>query len=176
VHRAWWWRADPNLSEEVKAFDPSPYGFTMRRHQLLRSTFFYDLIGGKPEVEISFRLPGVRIETITTKKHTVCNMTVITPISENQTEVTTLFYTTLPWVKALRPILLPFVRTFLNQDRDMVVKQQIGLKSDPSLMLIKDADTQARWYYQLKAEFTRANNENRPFENPVKERILRWRS
>jgi phenylpropionate dioxygenase-like ring-hydroxylating dioxygenase large terminal subunit len=35
VHRAWWWRADPNLSEEVKAFDPSPYGFTMRRHQLL---------------------------------------------------------------------------------------------------------------------------------------------
>jgi phenylpropionate dioxygenase-like ring-hydroxylating dioxygenase large terminal subunit len=176
VHRAWWWRADPNLSEEVKAFDPSPYGFTMRRHQLLRSTFFYDLIGGNPEVEISFRLPGVRIETITTKQHTVCNMTVITPVSENQTEVTTLFYTTLPWVKVLKPILLPFVRTFLNQDRDMVVKQQIGLKSDPSLMLIKDADTHARWYYQLKAEFTRANNENRPFENPVKERILCWRS
>jgi phenylpropionate dioxygenase-like ring-hydroxylating dioxygenase large terminal subunit len=61
VHRAWWWRADPSLSEEVKAFDPSPYGFTMRRHRLLRSTFFYDLIGGEPEVEISFRLPGVRI-------------------------------------------------------------------------------------------------------------------
>ena len=176
VHRAWWWRADPNLSEEVKAFDPSPYGFTMRRHQLLRSTFFYDLIGGNPEVEISFRLPGVRIERITTNKHTVCNMTVITPISENQTEVTTLFYTTLPWVKALKPILSHFVRTFLNQDRDMVVKQQVGLKYDPSLMLIKDADTQARWYYQLKVEFTRANNENRPFENPVKERILRWRS
>jgi hypothetical protein len=103
-------------------------------------------------------------------------MTVITPISETQTEVTTLFYTTLPWLKVLKPILLPFVRTFLNQDRDMVVKQQIGLKYDPSLMLIKDADTQARWYYQLKAEFARATTENRPFVNPVKERVLRWRS
>ena len=71
---------------------------------------------------------------------------------------------------------MPLTRTFLNQDRDMVVKQQIGLKHDPSLMLIKDADTQARWYYQLKAEYARSLSEKRSFVNPVKEQILKWRS
>lgn len=176
VHRSWWWRSDPTLSEEIKTFDPSPLGFTMRRHHLERSTFFYDLIGGNPEVEISFQLPGVRFEQVITKQNSVCNLTTITPITENETEVTTLFYTTLPWFPILKPLLMRFVRTFLNQDRDMVVKQQIGLKHDPSLMLIRDADTQAKWYYQLKAEHTRALAENRPFVNPVKEQVLRWRS
>lgn len=176
VHRVWWWRSNAVLSDEVKAFDPSPYGFTMRRHQLERQTFLYNLLGSDLEVEISFRLPGIRIEQVTTKKHAICNLTAITPISETQTEVTTAFYTTLPWFTALKPILLPFVRAFLRQDWEMVVKQQIGLQYDPPLMLIKDADTQARWYYQLKTEFARAIAENRPFSNPVKEQVLRWRS
>ncbi len=176
VHRSWWWRADPTLREEVKAFDPSPHGFTMRQHQLEQQTFLYRLIGGTPKVEISFRLPGVRIEQLITQKHTVCNLTTMTPISETETEVTTLFYTTLPWFPILQPFLQPFFHTFLNQDREMVVKQQIGLKHNPTLMLIKDADTQARWYYQLKAEFAKAMLENRPFQNPVKAQVIRWRS
>ncbi|MBW4417715.1 MAG: aromatic ring-hydroxylating dioxygenase subunit alpha [Myxacorys californica WJT36-NPBG1] len=176
VHRSWWWRADANLAEEVKTFDPSPYGFTMRKHQLERETVLYRLIGRKPAVEISFQLPGVRIEQITSDRHTVCNLTTITPITETSTEVTTLFYTTLPWFKVLLPVLRPLVRRFLDQDRQMVIKQQDGLKYNPSLMLIKDADTQARWYYQLKAEFTRAIAEGRSFDNPVREQVLRWRS
>jgi hypothetical protein len=57
-----------------------------------------------------------------------------------------------------------------------VVMQQEGLKFDPSLMLIKDADTQARWYFRLKNEWQRSREENRPFENPVREVTLRWRS
>jgi phenylpropionate dioxygenase-like ring-hydroxylating dioxygenase large terminal subunit len=176
VHRSWWWRADPTLAEEVKTFDPSPLGFTMRRHQLERSTVLYDLVGGDPEVEIAFQLPGVRFEQVFTKKNRVCNLTTITPITENETEVTTLFYTTLPWFKILKPVLVPLTRSFLNQDRGMVVKQQIGLHYDPPLMLIKDADTQARWYYQLKAEYMHSVTENRPFVNPVKEQVLKWRS
>jgi hypothetical protein len=43
-------------------------------------------------------------------------------------------------------------------------------------MLINDADMQAKWYYQLKAEYAKARAENRPFANPVTERVLRWRS
>jgi hypothetical protein len=43
-------------------------------------------------------------------------------------------------------------------------------------MLIDDADTQAKWYHRLKAEYARARAEQRPFENPVKPRVLRWRS
>jgi phenylpropionate dioxygenase-like ring-hydroxylating dioxygenase large terminal subunit len=176
VHRSWWWRSDNVLMDEIKAFDPSPLGFTMRRHKLERSTFFYDLIGGNPEVEISFQIPGVRFEQVITSKNRVCQLTVITPINEMETEVTALFYTTIPWVPLLKPILLYFVRTFLDQDRQMVVKQQIGLKHSPPLMLIKDADAQARWYYQIKNEYAKAVTEQRPFQNPVKERVLHWRS
>jgi phenylpropionate dioxygenase-like ring-hydroxylating dioxygenase large terminal subunit len=176
VHRSWWWRADPTLSEEVKTFDPSPYGFTMRKHQLERETVLYRLLGRKPAVEISFQLPGVRFEHVISDRHRLCNLTTITPITETSTEVTTLFYTTLPWFKVLLPILSPLVRQFLDQDRQMVIKQQDGLKYNPSLMLIKDADTQARWYYQLKAEFAKAAAEGRAFDNPVREQVLRWMS
>jgi phenylpropionate dioxygenase-like ring-hydroxylating dioxygenase large terminal subunit len=176
VHKAWWWRADAILSEEVKTFDPSPYGFTMRRHRLERQTFFYKLIGGDAEVEISFQLPGVRIEQVITNKNRLANLTAITPISETETEITTLFYTTIAWFKPLQTMFLPFVSIFLSQDRDMVVKQQIGLKYDPPLMLIKDADTQAKWYYQLRSEFIKSRLEKREFVNPVKSQILRWRS
>jgi hypothetical protein len=57
-----------------------------------------------------------------------------------------------------------------------MVMQQKGLRHDPPLMLINDADTQARWYLRLKAEYQRARAENRDFVNPVKDRVLRWRS
>lgn len=175
VHSAWWWRAEPSLVEEVKIFDPSPYGFTMRRHKIVNVPRIYGLLGGVPETEISFRLPGVRIEQLTTDRHTVCNLTAMTPISETETEVTTMLYWDISWLMAIKPLLQFLTGVFLNQDGAIVAKQQAGLKHDPSLMLIKDADTQARWYYQLKAEFARATIEKRPFVNPVKEQVLRWR-
>jgi len=68
------------------------------------------------------------------------------------------------------------VRAFLNQDRAIMVRQREGLRYDPPLALIDDADTQARWYYRLKAEYARATREGRPFVNPVQDRVLRWRS
>jgi phenylpropionate dioxygenase-like ring-hydroxylating dioxygenase large terminal subunit len=176
VHRAWWWRSDTVLTDEIKAFDPSPYGFTMRRHRLEQETFFYRLLGGNTEVEIAFQLPGIRIEQIVTDTNRIANMTVITPISDTETEVTTMFYTTIGWFRPFVPILKPFIRTFLGQDRDMVVKQQIGLKHNPPLMLIKDADTQAKWYYQLRSEFVKSIAESREFSNPVKSQVLHWRS
>jgi hypothetical protein len=82
----------------------------------------------------------------------------------------------MPWLSALRPVLLPFIRIFLGQDRDALGRQQEGLRYDPQLMLVGDADLQARWYYQLKREYRRARAEGRNFENPVEARTLRWRS
>jgi len=54
--------------------------------------------------------------------------------------------------------------------------QQTGLKFDPSLMLIEDADTQAKWYYALKKEWAKSRKEGRDFKNPVKAKTLHWRS
>ena len=55
-------------------------------------------------------------------------------------------------------------------------RQQEGLRYDPPLTLIDDADTQAKWYYRLKREYRRARAEGRPFQNPVDPRTLEWRS
>lgn len=176
VHQAWWWRSPETLKEVVKTFEPSLYGFTMRKHQLEQQTLFYRLIGPNPQIEISFRLPGIRIESVSTEKHMVYNLTAITPISETETEETTMFYTTLPWFSILTPLLLWFTRSFLNQDREILLKQQIGLKRNPPLTLVGDADAQARWYYRLKAEFARSQMQGGSFINPIKEKTLRWRS
>jgi hypothetical protein len=54
--------------------------------------------------------------------------------------------------------------------------QQQGLKHNPPLLLINDADSQAKWYHRLKNEYARARAEQRPFVNPVQDRVLRWRS
>jgi phenylpropionate dioxygenase-like ring-hydroxylating dioxygenase large terminal subunit len=176
VHRAWWWRSRRSIHEKAKPFAPAPYGFTMVRHAPSSNSNAYRLLGGKPETEITFQLPSVRIEHIRVGSHVVANLTAVTPISATESEINHAIYWTQPWLTPLRPLLRPFVRAFLRQDRDIMVMQQGGLKYDPPLMLIDDADRQAKWYYRLKNEYRRARAEDRPFENPVKERVLRWRS
>jgi len=58
----------------------------------------------------------------------------------------------------------------------MVNLQNEGLRYDPSLLWIDDADKQAKWYQALKREWTAARAGGRPFENPVEGGVLRWRS
>ena len=176
VHRSWWWRSRRSIHEKEKAFAPSPWGFTMLPHAPSRNSRAYKLVGGKPEATIEFRLPGVRIERIRTARHTLLNMTAVTPIGKDESEVNHLIYWTMPWLTAMRPLLRPLARAFLRQDRDIMEKQKIGLAGDPPLLLINDADVQARWYYRLKAEYLRARAEGREFQNPLKPRVLRWRS
>ena len=178
VHNAWWWGEKPELTEEVKTFNPNPCGFTMRRHKFEEANFFYRLLGGVPEVEIEFYLPGIRIERITTSKHTVCNVTTVTPITETQTEVTNLLYTTMPWIPLLKPLLGMLANQFLGQDRAIIAQPDSASRSFPNSpeIFIKDADTPVRWYYQLKRELMRSQEEKRPFMNPVKTQTLRWYS
>jgi len=176
VHRAWWWRSRHSVHEKSKAFEPSPWGFTMSRHTPSSNSRAYRLLGGAPETEIAFRLPSVRIEEIRAGRYRVANLTALTPIDAETTEVNHCIYWNMPWLSAMKPLLRPYVRAFLRQDGDIMEKQRAGLRYGPVLALIDDADTQARWYYRLKQEYRRARAEERPFENPVKPRTLRWRS
>jgi phenylpropionate dioxygenase-like ring-hydroxylating dioxygenase large terminal subunit len=174
VHRAWWWRGS-QLNPEIKWFDPIPYGFSMRRHTMpTHMARGYWLMGGVPKNEIAFYLPGVRTEETTTAKYRVTNLTTVTPISDDQTEVTFQLYWDLPWGSLLKPLLWYLIPAFLKQDREVVIKQQRGLKHQPVLRLIKDSDMLARWYYQLKREFQQSQLENRAFVTPVKKQQLRW--
>jgi phenylpropionate dioxygenase-like ring-hydroxylating dioxygenase large terminal subunit len=176
VHRSWWWRPARSAHLKEKRFVPSELGFTMARHRPSSNSRAYKLLGGAPETEIAFRLPGIRIEHVRAGGNVLVGLTATTPVSETETEVNHLIYWTMPWLTPLAPVLRPFARTFLRQDRDVVVMQQQGLKYRPSLMLIDDADRPAKWYMRLKREFATAQAEKRPFENPVRERTLRWKS
>jgi phenylpropionate dioxygenase-like ring-hydroxylating dioxygenase large terminal subunit len=176
VHRAWWWRSRRSIQQKTKAFAPSPFGFAMTRHAPSRNSRAYRLLGGAPETEIVFRLPSIRIEHIRAGRHRVTNLTAITPIDDRVTEINHCIYWTLPWLGIVKPALRHYVRAFLHQDRDIMERQQQGLRFSPPLTLIDDADTQAKWYYRLKREYLRARADGRPFENPVQPRTLEWRS
>jgi phenylpropionate dioxygenase-like ring-hydroxylating dioxygenase large terminal subunit len=176
VHSTWWWRSRRSIRAKAKAFAPSPFGFAMTRHPPSSNSRAYRLLGAAAQTEIVFRLPSIRIEHIQAGRHLVANLTALTPIDAGTTEINHCVYWTMPWLSVLKPLLRPYIRAFLDQDRAIMERQQQGLRFDPPLMLIDDADTQAKWYYRLKREYLRARAEGRPFANSVEPRTLEWRS
>ena len=176
VHGQWWWRSEHSMHEKAKAFEPRERGFAMAAHSPSSNSFAYKLLGGKPVTEISFTLPGIRTEEIKVGNKTLLSFTAVTPIDETRTEIRQIFFTDMAVVKLLSPLIKIGARKFLRQDARMVDLQQMGLKFDPNLMLIEDADTQAKWYHAIKREWAKSRAESRPFKNPVKAKTLKWRS
>jgi len=176
VHRPWWWRSEHSMHENAKAFEPRERGFAMAKHSPSSNSFAYKILGGKPETEITFQLPGIRTEEITVGKKTILSFTAVTPIDKDHTEIRQIFFADHFAFKLLKPFIRAGARKFLRQDADMVDLQQTGLKFDPTLLLIEDSDTQAKWYHALKREWAKSRTEKRAFKNPVKAKTLRWRS
>jgi hypothetical protein len=100
----------------------------------------YWLVGGVPDNEIIFYLPGIRTEEITTSRNRVVNLTTVTPLTPDQTDVTFELYWDLPWGICETSAALVSTNLF-GQDRDVVIKQQQGLRYESVLRLIKDSDT-----------------------------------
>ncbi|MEM8811362.1 MAG: aromatic ring-hydroxylating dioxygenase subunit alpha [Pseudomonadota bacterium] len=177
VHTSWWFKKDATkLRPKEKHFEPSDYGWRMIRHQLPPQNIAYKILGGTVTTEIAYRLPGLRIEHIQGDRHSVVGLTAITPVDEGETEVYQIFWATMNWVSAFGPLARHLMRVFLDQDREVVVQQREGLVQNPKLMLINDADTQARWWMRIKREWLEAEAEDRAFANPLRPMTLRWRS
>lgn len=176
VHSQWWWRSAHSIHEKEKQFEPRELGFAMAAHRPSSNSRAYRLIGGQPQTEISFALPGLRWEFIRNKENWVLALTCLTPINQERTRIYQLFYSNYWLFSVLKPVIRGFARRFLHQDRHMVDLQQTRLGYDPNLKLIEDADMQAKWYYQLKKEWYQHRAEKRDFANPVTEKKLRWRS
>ena len=174
VHQSWFWRSSKSAYEKHKKFGPVNYGFQMKRHEPSKNSKAYRLLGGEPTTEITFRLPGTRVEHVQVGKRSFYSLTALMPISENRTQVLQMAFWNIPWLSLAKPLVKSFGHTFLGQDLLAVTKQQEGLKFDPSLMLINDADTQAKWYYSLKKEWSNHLLEKRDFKNPVPEAELSW--
>ncbi len=179
VHQSWWWRTKRSMHVKEKQFAPHGLGFRMVSHKPSSNSRAYRILGGSGErrTEIAFQLPGLRTEHITIGTKQVVLLTALTPIDEQRTMLHQFMHTDIGFVNAIRPLLTPFGKAFIRQDLTVVKRQQEGLiPGHPPLMLLGDADAQALWYYRLKKEFLAAEEDGRAFENPLKERTLRWRS
>lgn len=176
VHQQWWWRSAKQQFDKAKAFEPRELGFSMVRHAPSRNSRAYRILGGAPQTEISFRLPGYRWEHITVGRRQVLALTCLTPLDETRTRVTQVFWSDHPLFVWLKPVVRAAARRFLQQDGAMVNLQNQGLRYDPSLLWIDDADRQAKWYQALKREWADSRAAERAFVNPVKPAVLKWRS
>ena len=177
VHRAWWWRNAGSIHEKTKKFEPIPNGFRMSAHAPSSNSAPYRLLG-KPETTIDFVLPNRRYETIRAvnargKERWFTSLTTVTPVTASTCRIDVVA----AWDIAYH---VPFVTTiaryfgakFVAQDQQTMVEQARGLRSNPGLMLIDDADMPAKWYFALKQRRLKGEGEH-PLSGPVE---LHWRS
>jgi phenylpropionate dioxygenase-like ring-hydroxylating dioxygenase large terminal subunit len=181
VHNSWWWRNAKKLTPKEKHYLPDQTGWTIAKHHPSKHSLLYSVISDKIDDEIGFRLPACRIERIIYKGRTVlAGITALTPIDEKTTELnhTTYWIKTIPGIAPLvTPFVQYFVRTFLSQDKDMAEMQEKCLAQNPKLiMTIRDAGTPGRWYFELKRAWNEAYRTGEPFETPVKDSFLKWRT
>jgi len=176
VHQQWWWRSSRSQHDKSKRFEPRTYGFSMVRHEPSKNSRAYAVLGGEPLTEITFRLPGLRWEHIVVGKRQVLALTCLTPVSEKKTRITQLIWSDHPAFLVLAPFIKAGARRFLQQDADMVNLQNEGLRYDPTLIWIDDADKQAKWYQALKRNWIISRRDSKPFVNPVEASVLKWRS
>jgi phenylpropionate dioxygenase-like ring-hydroxylating dioxygenase large terminal subunit len=76
------------------------------------------------------------------------------------------------WVPFVTPLVRFFGARFVAQDQQTMVEQARGLRSNPGLMLIDDADKPAKWYFALKQRRLTGHGDH-PLSGPVD---LHWRS
>ena len=176
VHQAWWWRSRASIHEKEKQFEPIPQGFRMSAHAPSGNSAPYKLLGvyGEPIVTtIDFVLPNRRYETIRCGKKWFASLTTVTPVTARTSRIDVvaawnIFYT----VPFVTPIAKYFGARFVEQDRQTMVEQARGLRYNPALMLIDDADKPAKWYFALKQARLEGRSDH-PLSGPV---TLHWRS
>jgi phenylpropionate dioxygenase-like ring-hydroxylating dioxygenase large terminal subunit len=154
VHQAWWWRSRASIRQKTKRFEPIPEGFRMSAHAPSGNSAPYKLLGvyGAPiETTIDFVLPNRRTEIIRAGEKWFSSLTTITPVTASTCRIDVIaawnvFYR----VPLVTPIARFFGAKFVRQDQETMIQQAEGLRHNPSLMLIDDADKPAKWYFALK--------------------------
>src|SRR5579863_189377 len=183
VHQAWWWRTQQSIHEKQKHFEPIPNGFRMSAHTPSSNSAPYKLLRLYADADsitttIDFVLPNIRTETIRAGKYWFSSLTTVTPITRNHCRIDVVAaWNLFRWVPFV-PGLLKFVfAKFVEQDRRTMELQAEGLKYNPHLMLIDDADRPAKWYFQLKGAHLESKRTGAPAAHPMGGPVtLRWRS
>lgn len=181
VHQAWWWRSRRSIQEKEKVFEPIPNGFRMQAHAPSPNSVPYKLLRvyGEPiTTTIDFVLPNQRLEQIRCGPHWFSSRATVTPIRRDFCRIDfCAAWNIFPWVPFLVPVFRFFARRFIRQDQQTMEKQALGLKHNPQMMLIDDADRPAKWYFQLKAAHLESKRSGAPMAHPLDGPVtLRWRS
>jgi phenylpropionate dioxygenase-like ring-hydroxylating dioxygenase large terminal subunit len=114
VHRSWFWRSVKSLKLKRKQFEPVGLGFRMVRHKPSANAKGYGILNGATPTEISFQLPGHRLEHIQVGRNDViASITLLTPINETTTELNHVFYSSLNLTKHFSWPLKRLGKTFI---------------------------------------------------------------
>src|SRR5947209_2505153 len=181
VHQSWWWRSQHSIHEKTKHFEPIQLGFRMSAHAPSANSAPYKLLGvyGEPiTTVIDFQLPNVRTEQIRCGKFWFSSITTVTPTTPGNTRIdVNAAWNIFLHVPLVKPIAMFFGARFVRQDQQTMIQQAEGLKHNPSLMLIDDADKPAKWYFALKRAYLESQRTGAAFQHPLKEPVtLHWRS
>ena len=180
VHQSWYWRSRRSIREKQKQFEPIPLGFRMSSHAPSSNSGPYKLLriyGEEVTTQIDFVLPNMRTEIIRCGKYFFTNRTTVTPIRRDLCRLDFVAAWNLFRWFPVTPFLKFFGKRFIRQDQDVINRQQPGLKVQPRMMLIDDADRQARWYFQLKAAYLASQQTGAPLVHPLDGPVtLKWRS
>ena len=182
VHQAWWWRSRRSIRDKAKQFEPIPNGFRMSPHAPSANSAPYKLlkfITGEPATTmIDFVLPNQRFEQIRAGKYWLSSRTTVTPIRRDLCRLDFVAaWNILPWFPIVSFIIHVLGPRFIRQDTEVIKKQSLGLKHEDRMMLVDDADRQARWYFELKAAHLESQKTGEPMHHPVAGPVtLRWRS
>jgi phenylpropionate dioxygenase-like ring-hydroxylating dioxygenase large terminal subunit len=183
VHQSWWWRKRESIHEKQKHFEPIANGFRMSAHTPSSNSGPYKLLRLYADADsitttIDFVLPNLRLETILAGKYWFSSLTTVTPITRSHCRIDVVAcWNIFRWLP-LGPSLLKFVfAKFVEQDRHTMELQAEGLKHNPHLMLIDDADRPAKWYFGLKAAYLEAKRTDSEMKHPMPGPVtLKWRS
>lgn len=178
VHQSWFWRSKASIHEKSKQFEPIPYGFRMSPHRPSSNSAPYKLLakitGETVTTTIDFVLPNLRTEIDRSGKLWFSSRATVTPVRRDLCRIDFVAAWNVPFPVALFRI---FARIFLRQDQQTMILQAEGLKHNPRLMLIDDADRPAKWYFALKQNLIESRRTAKPMVHPMDRPVtLHWRS
>jgi phenylpropionate dioxygenase-like ring-hydroxylating dioxygenase large terminal subunit len=179
VHQSWFWRSRGSIHEKQKQFEPISNGFRMSPHSPSSNSLPYQILKkrtGEPvTTTIDFILPNRRLEEIHSGKLWFSSQTTVTPVRRDLCRI--------DFVAAWNLFFLPvsifriFGKIFLRQDQETMIQQAEGLKHNPHLMLIDDADRPAKWYFALKSNLIESRRTGETLPHPMSGPVtLHWRS
>jgi phenylpropionate dioxygenase-like ring-hydroxylating dioxygenase large terminal subunit len=178
VHQSWFWRSKTSIHEKAKQFEPIPNGFRMSPHQPSSNSAPYKLLakmtGETVTTTIDFVLPNIRTEIDRSGRLWFSSRATVTPVRRDLCRIDFVAAWNLPFPV---PFFRIFAKIFLRQDQETMIQQSEGLKHNPKLMLIDDADRPAKWYFALKQNLIESRRSGLPMEHPMDGPVtLHWRS